>query len=215
MDASNKTGLREKNRNKRYQSIVETAKRLFAESGLENIKMQNIADEEGIGVATLFRYFPRKDKLIVAVATSIMEEELYQFQLIINDTENAYKKLERIFDFLSQIVTHSSKDSTKFIDAFENYVAISKEPLEDIVLYDSVREEIYILMSALIREGESDDSIRDDIDIKETMISFVNNFGLFARKLALMKAVNYYDVEVEPRRQLEIMKDLYLSHIKA
>lgn len=215
MDASNKTGLREKNKNKRYQSIVKTAERLFAESGLENIKMQNIADEEGIGVATLFRYFPRKDKLIVAVATSIMEEELYQFQLIINNGENAYKKIEQIFNFLSQIVTHASKNSTTFIDAFENYVAISKEPLEDIGLYDAVREKIYILMSTLIQEGSSDGSIRKDIDIKETMISFINNFGLFARKLALMKAVNYYDVEVEPRRQLEIMKELYLSHIKA
>lgn len=214
MDASNKTGLREKNRNKRYQSIVQTAERLFAESGLENVKMQNIADEEGIGVATLFRYFPRKDKLIVAVAASIMEEELYQFQLIINNTENAYKKFENIFNFLSQIVTHASKNSTKFIDAFENYVAISKEPLEDIDLYDAVREEIYILMSTLIQEGSRDGSIRKDINIKETLISFINNFGLFSRKLALMKAVNYYDVEVEPRRQLEIMKDLYLSHIK-
>ncbi|GLO64581.1 TetR/AcrR family transcriptional regulator [Oceanobacillus kimchii] len=215
MDASNKTGLREKNRNKRYLSIVQTAERLFAESGLENVKMQNIADEEGIGVATLFRYFPRKDKLIVAVATSIMEEELYQFQLIINNTENAYKKFEKVFDFLSQIVTHASKNSTKFIDSFENYVAISKEPLEDIDLYDAVREEIYILMSTLIQEGSRDGSIRNNLNIKETMISFINNFGLFARKLALMKAVNYYDVEVEPRRQLEIMKDLYLSHIKA
>ena len=214
MDDSNKTGLREKNRNQRYQSIVKTAERLFADSGLENVKMQVIADEEGIGIATLFRYFPKKDKLIVAVATSIMEEELYQFQRIANEPNSAFEKFSKIYDYLMESVTHPSKNSTKFIDAFENYVAISKEPLEDIVLYDEVREEIYVLLLRLMQEGELDGSIRKDINIKETMISLINSFGLFARKLALMKSVNYYDVEVKPKRQLQIMKKLYLSHIK-
>lgn len=118
MNASNKTGLRENNRNKRYQSIIKTAERLFANFGLENVKMQVIADEEGVGVATLFRYFPKKDKLIVAVATSIMKEELFQFQRIANEPINAYEKFSKIFNYLAESVTHPSKNSTKFIDAF-------------------------------------------------------------------------------------------------
>lgn len=215
MNASNKTGLRENNRNKRYQSIIKTAERLFANFGLENVKMQVIADEEGVGVATLFRYFPKKDKLIVAVATSIMKEELFQFQRIANEPINAYEKFSKIFNYLAESVTHPSKNSTKFIDAFENYVAISAEPLEDIVIYDEVREEIYVLMLRIMQEGELDGSIRKEINIKETMISFINSFGLFSRKLALMKSVNYYDIEVSPKRQLQIIKELFLSHIKS
>ncbi|KGR73552.1 TetR/AcrR family transcriptional regulator [Ureibacillus manganicus] len=215
MNASDKTGLREKNRNKRYQSIIKTAERLFASFGLENVKMQAVADEEGIGVATLFRYFSKKEKLIVAVATSIMEEELFQFQRIANEPHNAYEKFSKIFDYLMESITHPSKNSTKFIDAFENYVAISTQSLEDIVIYDEVREEIYVLLLKIMQEGEVDGSIRKGINIKETMISFINSFGLFSRKLALMKSVNYYDLEVNPKRQLEIMKELFLSHIKA
>ncbi|SOC41430.1 TetR/AcrR family transcriptional regulator [Ureibacillus acetophenoni] len=215
MDLSNKTGLREKNRNKRYQSIVNTAEGLFANFGLENVKMQAIADEEGIGIATLFRYFPKKDKLIVAVATSIMDEELFQFQRIADEPINAYEKFSKIFDYLEESVTQPSINSSRFIDAFENYVATSAQSLEDIELYDEVREEIYVLMLSIMQEGELDGSIRKDINIKETLITFINSFGLFSRKLALMKLVNYYDLEVSPKRQLEIMKELYLSHIKA
>lgn len=215
MNPSNKAGLREKNRNKRYQSIIKTAERLFANFGLENVKMQVIADEEGIGIATLFRYFPKKDKLIIAVATSIMEEELFQFQRIAKEPNNAYEKFSKILDYLEESVTHPSINSSRFIDAFENYVATSVEPLEDIDIYDEVREEIYVLVLEVLKEGELDGSLRKDINIKETMISFINSFGLFSRKLALMKLVNYYDLEVTPKRQLEIMKELYLSHIKA
>ena len=38
--------------------------------------MQDIANKAEVGVATLFRYFPKKQMLIIAVANHILSEEL-------------------------------------------------------------------------------------------------------------------------------------------
>ncbi|MFN3633241.1 helix-turn-helix domain-containing protein, partial [Exiguobacterium profundum] len=59
---------RQQNKEERVQLIIQEAERLFIENGFEKVQMQDIADAAGIGVATLFRYFPKKDQLIVAAA---------------------------------------------------------------------------------------------------------------------------------------------------
>ena len=52
---------RAQQKQQRYQSIIATAKELFLERGVENIQMQDIATAAEIGIATLFRYFPKKE----------------------------------------------------------------------------------------------------------------------------------------------------------
>ena len=49
----------------RQKRIVMTAAGLFLERGAENVRMTDIADECGIGVATLYRYFGTKSAIML------------------------------------------------------------------------------------------------------------------------------------------------------
>ncbi|WP_174615145.1 TetR/AcrR family transcriptional regulator [Virgibacillus ihumii] len=207
-------GLREQNKNKRYNSIIKTAEHLFIQTGPERVQMQDIADQEEIGIATLFRYFPKKDKLIVAAAVSIMEKEYTQFEILMNRDTTAIGKLELIFNHLIHIFLNPSKDAAKFIDSFESYAANSAEPLEDIDLYYAARGEISELFTMIIQEGKEDGSIRDDINTKENIVSIINSFGLFTRKLTVTNTASFFESDVESLKQLEIMKEIYLSYVK-
>lgn len=51
---------REQQKHQRRQNIIQTAKSLFLEQGVQHVQMQDVATASGVGIATLFRYFPKK-----------------------------------------------------------------------------------------------------------------------------------------------------------
>lgn len=54
------------------QAVVEAAKQLFAEQGLD-AQIPDLARQAGVGVGTVYRHFPTKDQLIVAIAAEHFE----------------------------------------------------------------------------------------------------------------------------------------------
>ena len=59
-------GLREINAARTRELIVDGALELFFEHGYEATTMEDIAGHVGIGISTLYRYFPTKDQLATA-----------------------------------------------------------------------------------------------------------------------------------------------------
>ncbi|MCD4532890.1 TetR family transcriptional regulator [Nocardioides sp. cx-169] len=51
----------------RYRRMLRAASRLGAMHGLERMQMHDVAKEAGVAIATLYRYFPSKTDLFVAV----------------------------------------------------------------------------------------------------------------------------------------------------
>ncbi|OBI09392.1 TetR family transcriptional regulator [Mycolicibacter heraklionensis] len=51
----------------RCERILATAARLGARDGLEAVRMQDVADQSGVSIATLYRYYPTKHHLFSAL----------------------------------------------------------------------------------------------------------------------------------------------------
>ncbi len=58
-------GLRESERELRKTIILNTTVNLFKEKGLHSVGMRDIAAQAGISAATIYRYFPSRDDIIV------------------------------------------------------------------------------------------------------------------------------------------------------
>lgn len=54
----------------RYASILRAAARLGSEHGHERMQMNDVAKEAGVAIATLYRYFPSKNDLFLALLRS-------------------------------------------------------------------------------------------------------------------------------------------------
>ena len=45
--------------------------KLFSENGIENVSLQKVADAADVGVATMYKYYQTKGKLVVAISGKI------------------------------------------------------------------------------------------------------------------------------------------------
>ena len=61
--------IKKSEKDERREKIIDVAFRLFVNKKIESVTMGEIAKEAGIGRATLFRYFPGKLELVIAVNT--------------------------------------------------------------------------------------------------------------------------------------------------
>jgi AcrR family transcriptional regulator len=78
-------GLR-KDAARNRQSIVDTARRSFAVEGLD-VAMDSIAKEAGVGGATLYRRFPRRDDLVEACMSDRMDAYLTAVDEALDDPD--------------------------------------------------------------------------------------------------------------------------------
>jgi len=82
------------------ERIVAAAQDVFAESGYE-ASMERIAQRAGVGVGTLYRRFPNKESLVVAIMEMAGQRSL---ELVNEVLENA-SPAEGIFEFLRRCVS--------------------------------------------------------------------------------------------------------------
>lgn len=207
-------GIQQQNKNKRFNSIIRTAESLFLEYGLDYVQMQHIADAEGIGVATLFRYFPKKNKLIVAVAVHNLERNIQHFESIVSADKSAFERLKQVLDHLMENNTAKLKHSAKFREAFESYASFTKEPLEDIENYIDVQKRIAQILLRIVDDGKVDGSIRTDIPIKESIITIINAYGTFGNNITLKSSISYLEEDIAPHIQQQALKEMLLSYIR-
>lgn len=200
---------------KRRASIIEAAISVFVNKGFDQATMQEIAQEANFGVATVFRYFPKKEHLIVAVASDIVQGEIKTFEDIVRGEGTCYDKLGRIFDALIFFQQSDNQRSSKLIEAFECYVSLSKEPLEDIELYQAQYQRLINLFTELAELGERDGSIRTEGHTPNILITMMNVFGNFSKKMAMLNGIPAFQTQVDPTEQFQILKNLFLEPLKA
>ena len=54
----------------RYDRVIAAATEILSEGGQEAVQMKDLAQRAGVSLATLYRYFPSKDYVLLAVALS-------------------------------------------------------------------------------------------------------------------------------------------------
>ena len=90
--------IKKSEKDERREKIIDVAFRLFVNKKIESVTMGEITKEAGIGRATLFRYFPGKLELVIAVNTKEWKEyfdELDQkiVQLLIKNARLSYSDI--------------------------------------------------------------------------------------------------------------------------
>ncbi|WP_214890561.1 TetR/AcrR family transcriptional regulator [Exiguobacterium sp. s142] len=205
---------RQQNKEERLNHIIDQAETLFLKDGFERVQMQDIADAANIGVATLFRYFPKKDQLIVAAAIHNLTPTLHVFKELTARPGDAYSRLEAILDYLLGQQLRQTSHS-RFREAFESYASFVASALPGIDGYIELQRQIMATLEPLIQDGRTDGSFRHDIDVKETVITVINAFGTFGNNIILKSHISYLEKDIDPTIQQRVLKEMLLAYVRA
>jgi AcrR family transcriptional regulator len=77
--------LREKQKERREQSILSSAAELLELKGYQNTSMEEIAEKAEVGVGTVYNYFRSKAELVLALTAQWHQESLGKGQVVLNN----------------------------------------------------------------------------------------------------------------------------------
>lgn len=199
---------------KKRQQMLLTAKKLFTENGFERTSMQKIADDAGVGVATLFRYFPKKEFLIIEVIKEVIEEMVPKFEAIANANKSGYDKMEAIIDAYIQYIFSTNQQAVTLLDNFEYYM--SYNPVE-VQLLDEIRQS-YTKIGCVITQSLQHGKMDGSITLQETKLislqTIMNLFGTAIKKYAFINLLPDSIIPVPSKEELDEVKFLILSYLK-
>ena len=132
------------------ERIIAAATAVFAERGLE-ASTADIAHRAGVGEATLFRRFPTKDDLIIAIVRTQLEGVIALAEDCLED-EDPWQGIER---FLTVLVERRISDRGAS-DAAKDHCLVRPE-------LDGLRRRIMELLHSLLRRAQDAGVVRDDL----------------------------------------------------
>ena len=206
--------IRVQNKERRQLQIIKAAEKLFIEKGLYDVQMQEIADVAGVGIATLFRYFAKRELIIVAVACQVMEQFEKAFENISNKPLSAFDKIEELLRYFLTFAHGENYQLIRFRDCFESYASFRAEPLENIEQYFDVQKSMINHLMTIIEQGKVDGSINSSIDIKSSLFTYINCFGKFTAKLAIHEDFAEVPEGITTSIQQQLIMELFLKTIK-
>jgi TetR/AcrR family transcriptional regulator len=128
--------------------ILTAAQKRFAVYGLTKVTMDEIADDVGMGKASLYYYFPTKEDIFRGVIKKEQQEFLQRMHAVVGENFAASKKLETYvkqrLKLASQLLNLSSLN-------YSSWMAL-KPIFKD--LFNGFEEEECKILTHIVREGK-------------------------------------------------------------
>lgn len=195
------------------QVILEKAFQLFSEKGIEAVTIPEIAAASGVGRATVYRYFPTKPDLVVAIATRKWEEYIKARDVLLQaeDMERmtGADHLRFFLDAFLDLYRHHG-DILRFNYNFNSYLRREVGSSEQRKPYLAMVGHLWLTLEDIYERGRKDGTLNLQISAQEM---FSSSFHI------MLAAVTRYAVGlvyvpadgVNPENELMMLEELLLS----
>ncbi len=188
--------------------ILEGGFRLFAAYGIENITMPQIAEAGGVDRSSVYRYYPTKLDLVVAISANVWDIFTQQSYAQMENKPNtaAQRYAFMLESFLELYRNH--RDILRFNQFFNVYIANERASSEQIAPFSRVIDGVESRFHDTYLQAKTDGTLRTDVPENE----------MFSTTLHLMlAAVTRYAVGLvymggtDPEKELQALKEMLLS----
>jgi len=140
----------EEHRRAVYDAALDTAAALVHEHGLASVTMSKIAAETRIGRATLYKYFPDVEAILVAWHERQIARHLHQLAEVRDQAPGPARQLEAVLEVFAMIqYEHHGTELAALLHRGEHVTR--------------AQQQLHAFVSDLLIEGVKAGSVRDDV----------------------------------------------------
>ena len=173
-------------KNKRYEKAVEVSAQLFLKNGIDSVKMTDIADECGIGGATLYRWFGTKNGITIAAMTYMWNELNKMFSGIFESevflSQSGIKQLNDLMRMFI-VLYEAHPGFMRLLSEFDLLLISEDIPKKDLKEYERSIINFYPVFENSYTMGIADGTVREIPDIRMFYLSFAHTLMELSKKL--------------------------------
>jgi AcrR family transcriptional regulator len=134
-------------------AVLDTTAALVAEGGLLSVTMSRIAEDTGIGRATLYKYFPDVEAILLAWHERQITRHLDYLAEVRNQPGDAGQRLEAVLEAYA-LISHDSHGHR------DNELAVVMHRDEQVV---SAQHQLHGMFRDLVTDAAKTGAVRDDV----------------------------------------------------
>lgn len=203
-------------KNERIALAVDTAAELYLTVGIGNAKMTDIAEKAQIGVASLYRYFGTKQLFTVKVGAYIWKTTMMKLEPLYTSQEYlARTGFEQVASLLNifHILLEEHRPFLRFVSEFDVFVIREHLGIGQLTEYESCSMNMLPVVSAAMKKGVEDGTIRPDVDAKVFYDAITDSLLGMCEKFVWGNVPNNVD-QSRNRQALSLTIDMFLSYIR-
>lgn len=203
-------------KSKRIERAVEISAEMFLRNGIEAVKMTDIADACGVGVATLYRYFGTKTTITIAAMTHLwnalrgMYEHVFESEVFLRQS-----RIKRLSDLMHMylVLFDTHKDLMRLVGEFDLMLQHENVPKAALFEYERSIINFYPYMESAYLAGTADGTVRDDIDFKLFYLTFGHSMLSLCKKMLCGELLPSDDFD-NGRAELEMLAAMAVSYLR-
>ncbi len=173
-------------KNKRSMAAVRAAAKLFLERSIDEVRMTDIAEESGIGVATLYRYFGTKTHITIAAMTYLWTELGGMFGGVF-DSEVFLRQpgIKQVTDLMRMylVMYDAHKDFMRLLSEFDLMLIRESVPQSELVDYERSIINFYPFFERAFHTGIADGTIREEVVPQAFYLTYAHAILELCKKL--------------------------------
>jgi len=215
-DIMNNGSSADKLRSKRSDAAVRVAAQLFLSNGIEAVKMTDIADLSGIGVATLYRYFGTKTGITIASMTYLWNDMRSMFSGVFeSEVFLKQKGIKQLEDLMKMFVVlyEAHPRFMKLLSEFDLMIVSEGVPKAMLKEYDRSIINFYCIFEGAYLTGLSDGSVREIPDLRLFYVTFAHALMQMSMKLINGELLPSDDFSLA-KNELELLIEAAVCYLK-
>ena len=191
--------------------IVDTATKLFLKRGINDVTIKDIAVEAGIGEATIYRHFLKKQNIVLASALSL-KEKVFEGYFDLSKEKTGFGKIE-IFYSSYLTIFKSTPEYFCFINEFDAYMCTEENvSLEE---YEKEVDSFKVPFLEAYELGLKDKTIRHVDSIETFYYASTHSLLELCKKLSANRALLKQDKNGEKTGEVECLVKIILDSLRS
>lgn len=207
--------MEQSGKEQRMQRAAEICASLFLQNGIEAVKMTDIADMSGIGVATLYRHYGSKTGIAIAAMTFLWDEIRKEYAPVYESEEFLGQSgIKQISDLMRMYIVlyHNNKEFMRLLGEFDLFLIREKVPKDWLIDYERSIINFYPIFVASYNTGLADGTIRRDVDIQLFYLSHAHAMLELCKKMIQGEILPSDDFSMADK-ELGILIDTAISYL--